>query len=244
MYGYLLGGYIALVVFIFLVYAVGTSLLGMWLAGEKGYSRAAWFWLCFFFGVFGLIVMAGAPDRSGAEKSEQAYRVEREAIPVPAVTQAGIQERQDRILLELETVSKYFLEKIYAELKPPAIPKNIEEIKTVSDLGSLPEIKKFFDGVESRFGKNARDNYWGKYLERAMAEKKKLVEGKKKKGIYQSLEDVFEADFIQTVDSVRRIYGGNIGMSYFTEKGSEFGIAPEDVERMVEEYYAKKEGKL
>lgn len=39
------------------------SFLGRWVAVEKGYSSTAWFWLCFFLGIFALIAVCGAPDK-------------------------------------------------------------------------------------------------------------------------------------------------------------------------------------
>jgi len=46
----------------FLVVTVlGCAFLGCWLAGKKGYSQVAWFYLCFFLGMFALLTLGFAP---------------------------------------------------------------------------------------------------------------------------------------------------------------------------------------
>jgi hypothetical protein len=51
--------FIALVIF----YIGMTGGLGAWLASKKGYSPVLWFILCLLSGVFGFIVLAGAPNQ-------------------------------------------------------------------------------------------------------------------------------------------------------------------------------------
>ncbi|MDR3147298.1 MAG: hypothetical protein LBU00_02845 [Treponema sp.] len=54
---------------IFFYLTLVNALLGRWLAKEKGYSSAVWFWLCFFFGVLALITIAGSPSKSESNNS-------------------------------------------------------------------------------------------------------------------------------------------------------------------------------
>ena len=44
------------------------------LAEEKGYSRTAWGWGGFFFGIFALIAVAGLPDRIKDEREKKRFK--------------------------------------------------------------------------------------------------------------------------------------------------------------------------
>ncbi|MDR0374100.1 MAG: hypothetical protein LBH85_00025 [Treponema sp.] len=61
-------------VVILIAYWLATPLLGRWVAGEKGYSTGAWFWLCLFLGVFALIAICGAPDKSSEFQLKELHR--------------------------------------------------------------------------------------------------------------------------------------------------------------------------
>ena len=49
---------------IIVIMVLGNAFLGCWLAGKKGYSQVAWFYLCFFLGIFALLVLGFAPPKS------------------------------------------------------------------------------------------------------------------------------------------------------------------------------------
>ena len=58
-------------IIIIIIYALSTAFLGQWLAEKKGYSKTSWFWICLFFGILGLIAIAGAPiAKNSRYKSE------------------------------------------------------------------------------------------------------------------------------------------------------------------------------
>ena len=65
--------FIGLIVLI--IYTFASAILGRWLAEKKGYSTLSWFWICFLFGLFGIITIAGAPInnkvRNQLEKSKK-----------------------------------------------------------------------------------------------------------------------------------------------------------------------------
>ncbi|MDR0786117.1 MAG: hypothetical protein LBE74_09620 [Treponema sp.] len=54
---------IPIIVFMVIAQWLIISFLGRWVAGEKGYSTGAWFWLCLLFGVVALIAICGAPNK-------------------------------------------------------------------------------------------------------------------------------------------------------------------------------------
>ena len=51
-------------VVIFVAAVLGRAFLGSWLAVKKGYSQTVWFYLCFFFGIFALLVLGFAPSNA------------------------------------------------------------------------------------------------------------------------------------------------------------------------------------
>ena len=59
--GLLEGGLRVFVIIIAIIYWLIIPLLGGWVATQKGYSSTSWFLLCFFFSVFALIAICGAP---------------------------------------------------------------------------------------------------------------------------------------------------------------------------------------
>jgi ribosomal protein L40E len=68
-YMYWSGGTVLAGMIIILYVGLTNALLGRWIAIKKGYSSTAWFWLCFFFGIFALITIAGAPAEDGTNNS-------------------------------------------------------------------------------------------------------------------------------------------------------------------------------
>ena len=66
-YNALEAGFGVIAIIILFVYIFATAFLGRWVAEKKGYSENSWFWICFFFGVIGLIAIAGAPTNTRKE---------------------------------------------------------------------------------------------------------------------------------------------------------------------------------
>ena len=62
------GGFGIVAIIILFVYGLSTAFLGSWVAEKKGYSKNSWFWICFLFGIVGLIAIAGAPLNSSKDK--------------------------------------------------------------------------------------------------------------------------------------------------------------------------------
>ena len=54
-------------IIIFVAFVLSRAFLGCWLAAKKGYSQAAWFFLCFFFGLFALLVLGFVPQNTMKE---------------------------------------------------------------------------------------------------------------------------------------------------------------------------------
>lgn len=63
--------FLVLVPIISIFYFLGCSLFSAWLAYQKGYSGASWFFLGLFFGVFALITIGFAPIKIPQVKKEE-----------------------------------------------------------------------------------------------------------------------------------------------------------------------------
>jgi len=76
--------------------------LGRWVAIKKGYSSIAWFWICFFFGLFGLIALCAAPNKS----LERTLREIRAAVFENANITSG---REEEILRKNQIIRKTWI---------------------------------------------------------------------------------------------------------------------------------------
>jgi hypothetical protein len=78
LYDLIVAGFGLIIIIVFLIYTFSTALLGRWVAKKKGYSTIAWFWICFLFGVFGLIAICGVPSNTKSDYENSQININHE----------------------------------------------------------------------------------------------------------------------------------------------------------------------